>query len=236
MLLQDGQPGLEVFRDGRWWPVEPIAGALVINIGDIVQVWSNDRYQGAAAPRARQRRGRNASARRSSSARRTRRTTRRCRRRSTRDDPPHYRSHQLGPLLRDARRSATTPTTAKKFRSRNFECKERRMAFIDTTDANDATGEVRAMYERQQTELGLRAELREAVQPSPAGAGRVGRTDRGDPAPGGRAHVRTRDVCRRLRARQFVVLARARQETARAPSVGSRSRRASPRNAKRTRR
>ena len=45
VLLQDRQPGLEVFRRGRWWPVEPIDGALVINLGDIVQVWSNDRYQ-----------------------------------------------------------------------------------------------------------------------------------------------------------------------------------------------
>ncbi|MDX1412194.1 MAG: 2OG-Fe(II) oxygenase family protein, partial [Nitrospirales bacterium] len=25
--------------------VEPMAGALVVNIGDIVQVWSNDRYR-----------------------------------------------------------------------------------------------------------------------------------------------------------------------------------------------
>jgi isopenicillin N synthase-like dioxygenase len=44
-LLQDQQPGLEVYRQGRWFLVEPIADALVINIGDIVQVWSNDRYR-----------------------------------------------------------------------------------------------------------------------------------------------------------------------------------------------
>jgi isopenicillin N synthase-like dioxygenase len=44
VLLQDDQPGLEVFRRGRWHRVEPRRGALVINIGDIVQVWSNDRY------------------------------------------------------------------------------------------------------------------------------------------------------------------------------------------------
>jgi len=47
VLLQDAQPGLEVRRDGRWHLVEPLAGALVINIGDIVQVWSNDRYRAA---------------------------------------------------------------------------------------------------------------------------------------------------------------------------------------------
>ena len=44
VLLQDEQPGLQVQRDGRWRTVEPRRGALVINIGDIIQVWSNDRY------------------------------------------------------------------------------------------------------------------------------------------------------------------------------------------------
>ncbi len=43
--MQDAQPGLEVFRNQRWHLVEPRADALVINIGDIVQVWSNDRYR-----------------------------------------------------------------------------------------------------------------------------------------------------------------------------------------------
>ena len=47
VLLQDDQPGLEVRRDGRWHLVRPLAGALVVNLGDIVQVWSNDRYTAA---------------------------------------------------------------------------------------------------------------------------------------------------------------------------------------------
>jgi len=47
LLLQDDQPGLEVYRDGRWHLVQPRRDALVINIGDIVQVWSNDRYRAA---------------------------------------------------------------------------------------------------------------------------------------------------------------------------------------------
>jgi len=47
ILLQDDQPGLEVHREGRWHLVEPRSDALVINIGDIVQVWSNDRYRAA---------------------------------------------------------------------------------------------------------------------------------------------------------------------------------------------
>ncbi|MEH6548373.1 MAG: 2OG-Fe(II) oxygenase family protein [Pseudomonadales bacterium] len=45
VLLQDQQSGLEVFHQGCWHRVEPRDGALVINLGDIVQVWSNDRYQ-----------------------------------------------------------------------------------------------------------------------------------------------------------------------------------------------
>lgn len=45
LLLQDDQPGLEVLHDGCWVLVEPRSDALVVNIGDIVQVWSNDRYR-----------------------------------------------------------------------------------------------------------------------------------------------------------------------------------------------
>ena len=45
LLLQDAQPGLEVLRGDTWHLVEPRDDALVINIGDIVQVWSNDRYR-----------------------------------------------------------------------------------------------------------------------------------------------------------------------------------------------
>jgi isopenicillin N synthase-like dioxygenase len=43
LLLQD-LPGLEVFNRDRWWLVEPLHDALVVNIGDVMQVWSNDRY------------------------------------------------------------------------------------------------------------------------------------------------------------------------------------------------
>ena len=45
VLLQDGVSGLQVYRDGRWHSVEPVPGAFTINIGDMVQVWSNDLYQ-----------------------------------------------------------------------------------------------------------------------------------------------------------------------------------------------
>jgi isopenicillin N synthase-like dioxygenase len=36
-----------VYREGKWHLVEPRRDALVVNVGDIVQVWSNDRYQAA---------------------------------------------------------------------------------------------------------------------------------------------------------------------------------------------
>jgi isopenicillin N synthase-like dioxygenase len=44
LLFQDRQPGLQLFRRERWHLVQPAEGTLTINIGDIVQVWSNDRY------------------------------------------------------------------------------------------------------------------------------------------------------------------------------------------------
>ncbi len=47
LLLQDTQPGLEVWHAERWYRVPPLDGALVVNIGDMVQVWSNDRYRAA---------------------------------------------------------------------------------------------------------------------------------------------------------------------------------------------
>ena len=47
VLMQDQVGGLQVFKDGLWHNVIPVAGAFVINIGDMVQLWSNDRYRAA---------------------------------------------------------------------------------------------------------------------------------------------------------------------------------------------
>jgi isopenicillin N synthase-like dioxygenase len=44
VLLTDDQPGLQFRQGDDWHTVRTVPGALVINIGDIVQVWSNDRY------------------------------------------------------------------------------------------------------------------------------------------------------------------------------------------------
>jgi isopenicillin N synthase-like dioxygenase len=45
VLLQDGVSGLQVHHGGLWHDVEPMPDAFTINIGDMVQVWSNDLYR-----------------------------------------------------------------------------------------------------------------------------------------------------------------------------------------------
>ena len=47
LLLQDDVGGLQVFHENSWKPVPPVADTLVVNIGDIVKVWSNDLYHAA---------------------------------------------------------------------------------------------------------------------------------------------------------------------------------------------
>jgi isopenicillin N synthase-like dioxygenase len=44
VLLQDEVGGLQVYRDGYWYDIPTIEGAIVINTGDMMQVWSNDTY------------------------------------------------------------------------------------------------------------------------------------------------------------------------------------------------
>ncbi|KAJ4804425.1 2-oxoglutarate (2OG) and Fe(II)-dependent oxygenase superfamily protein [Rhynchospora pubera] len=49
VLYQDSVGGLDVKRqsDGEWVRVKPIPNSFVINVGDIIQVWSNDKYLSA---------------------------------------------------------------------------------------------------------------------------------------------------------------------------------------------
>ena len=43
-LLHQGGPGLEVLtRDGRWLPAPPVPGTFTVNIGDMLEAWSNGR-------------------------------------------------------------------------------------------------------------------------------------------------------------------------------------------------
>jgi len=44
VLQQIGPESLQVLKDNRWHRVPVLADALVINIGDVAQVWSNDAY------------------------------------------------------------------------------------------------------------------------------------------------------------------------------------------------
>ncbi len=45
VLWADPVPGLEILRpDGSWLPVVPEPGALLINLGDLLARWSNDRW------------------------------------------------------------------------------------------------------------------------------------------------------------------------------------------------
>ncbi|KAK8647989.1 hypothetical protein V6N13_128753 [Hibiscus sabdariffa] len=47
IVAQDDVGGLQVKRksDGVWVPVKPTPNALVINVGDTIQVWSNEAYE-----------------------------------------------------------------------------------------------------------------------------------------------------------------------------------------------
>ena len=44
LLIQDGARALQVRENGRWQLVEPLTDAFIVNIGDMMQVVSNDRW------------------------------------------------------------------------------------------------------------------------------------------------------------------------------------------------
>ncbi|XP_065878683.1 gibberellin 2-beta-dioxygenase 8 isoform X2 [Euphorbia lathyris] len=45
ILHQDQVGGLQLVKDGKWFAVKPNPDALIINIGDLFQAWSNDVYK-----------------------------------------------------------------------------------------------------------------------------------------------------------------------------------------------
>ncbi|CAD5323497.1 unnamed protein product [Arabidopsis thaliana] len=49
LLAQDDVGGLQVSRrsDGVWFPIRPVPNALVINIGNCMEIWTNDKYWSA---------------------------------------------------------------------------------------------------------------------------------------------------------------------------------------------
>jgi isopenicillin N synthase-like dioxygenase len=44
VLLADPVPGLEIQRDGEWHSVVPEKGAFLVNLGDMLATWTNDRW------------------------------------------------------------------------------------------------------------------------------------------------------------------------------------------------
>ncbi|CAI9776896.1 unnamed protein product [Fraxinus pennsylvanica] len=47
VLLQDQIGGLQVLNNNQWINVQPLAGSLVVNIGDLFQIISNDEFKSA---------------------------------------------------------------------------------------------------------------------------------------------------------------------------------------------
>ncbi|KAJ1271914.1 hypothetical protein BS78_06G162500 [Paspalum vaginatum] len=45
VLCQDQVGGLQLMKDSRWVAVKPHPDALIVNIGDLFQAWSNNRYK-----------------------------------------------------------------------------------------------------------------------------------------------------------------------------------------------
>ena len=47
LLLQDGNPGLEVFDEGTqtWHEIEPTKNAYVVNVGDMLEMWTGGRFK-----------------------------------------------------------------------------------------------------------------------------------------------------------------------------------------------
>jgi isopenicillin N synthase-like dioxygenase len=48
LLLQDDTGGLQTYSQGNGWiDIQPCPGSIVVNLGDAMQVWSNDTYKAA---------------------------------------------------------------------------------------------------------------------------------------------------------------------------------------------
>jgi len=44
-ILYQEYPGMQLLKDGKWLTVKPEVGTLTVNVGDMLQVWSNGRYK-----------------------------------------------------------------------------------------------------------------------------------------------------------------------------------------------
>jgi isopenicillin N synthase-like dioxygenase len=44
LLYAEDEPGLQIQRDGQWFDVPHVPGALIVNVGDLMARWVNDRW------------------------------------------------------------------------------------------------------------------------------------------------------------------------------------------------
>ncbi|KAM1801343.1 hypothetical protein ACFX11_032963 [Malus domestica] len=45
LMQEDNVTGLQIRKEGEWVPVKPIPNALVVNVGDVMEIWSNGKYR-----------------------------------------------------------------------------------------------------------------------------------------------------------------------------------------------
>jgi isopenicillin N synthase-like dioxygenase len=45
LLLTDEHPGLQIYHKGEWIDVPPRPHSFVVNLGDMLQIWTNGRYK-----------------------------------------------------------------------------------------------------------------------------------------------------------------------------------------------
>ncbi|XP_062022637.1 protein SRG1-like [Rosa rugosa] len=45
LMQEDDVTGLHIRKEGKWVPVEPIPNAFVVNVGDMIEIWSNGKYK-----------------------------------------------------------------------------------------------------------------------------------------------------------------------------------------------
>ncbi|KAM5550069.1 hypothetical protein ABKV19_001160 [Rosa sericea] len=45
LMQEEDVTGLHIRKEGKWVPVEPIPNAFVVNVGDMIEIWSNGKYK-----------------------------------------------------------------------------------------------------------------------------------------------------------------------------------------------
>ena len=45
LLTDDTTPGLQIYRGGEWIDAPPVHGAFVVNLGDMLERWTNNNYR-----------------------------------------------------------------------------------------------------------------------------------------------------------------------------------------------